>query len=373
MSKTAKQWLDSIRSLPLERNVRIMNVCGGHERSISMAGLRKALPGNIELIPGPGCPVCICPEEDLFEAIQLARNEDIILVAFGDMLRVPVNVKKCEARTLEAAKAKGADIRPLASPTEAVRIARENPDKPVVFFAAGFETTTAPVAAMLVEGVPDNLFVLLSGRLTWPAVAMLLDSGQAGFDALVAPGHVATVMGPEERQFVVDDHNMPAAIAGFTPESLLAAMYSVLRQLSDEHYFLDNCYPEIVREGGNPSARTQLMKAFDVQDANWRGIGVIPKSGYTIRTEYRQHDARLQFPSYAEDARKRAGEMPPGCDCARVVLGRIYPNECRLYGRACVPRNPVGPCMVSDEGACRIWWANGIREPAPAAGEQADR
>ena len=373
MSKTAKQWLDSIRSLPLKRNVRIMNVCGGHERSISMAGLRKALPGNIELIPGPGCPVCICPEEDLFEAIQLARNEDIILVAFGDMLRVPVNVRKCEARTLEVAKAQGADIRPLASPTEAVRIARENPDKPVVFFAAGFETTTAPVAAMLVEGVPDNLFVLLSGRLTWPAVAMLLDSGEAGFDALVAPGHVATVMGPEEWQFVVDDHNMPAAIAGFTPESLLAAMYSVLRQLNDERYFLDNCYPEIVREGGNPSARTQLLKAFDVQDANWRGIGVIPKSGYTMRTEYRQHDARLQFPSYAEDARKRAGEMPPGCDCARVVLGRIYPNECRLYGRACVPRNPVGPCMVSDEGACRIWWANGIREPAPAAGEQADR
>lgn len=341
-----------------------MNVCGGHERSITMAGLRSALPGNIELIPGPGCPVCICPEEDVFEAIQLALNEDIILVAFGDMLRVPVNVKKCKARTLAEAKAQGADIRPIASPSEAVKTAKENPDKPVVFFAAGFETTTAPVAAMMVEGIPDNLFLLMSGRLTWPAVAMLLDSGEAGFDALVAPGHVATVMGPEEWQFVVDKHKMPAAIAGFTPESLLAAMYSVLRQLIDQRFFLDNCYPEIVREGGNRAARKQLGMAFDVRDANWRGIGTIGKSGYFVGDQYAQHDARLHFPSYADDARKRAGEMPPGCDCAGVVLGKIYPNQCRLYGKACVPRNPIGPCMVSDEGACRIWWANGLRETA---------
>ena len=371
MTLAANQWLDRIRSLPLERRVKIMNVCGGHERSITMAGLRSALPACIELIPGPGCPVCICPEEDVYEAIQLALNEDIILVAFGDMLRVPVNVKKCNTRTLAEAKALGADIRPIASPTEAVLIAKNHPEKPVVFFAAGFETTTAPVAAMLVEGVPDNLSVLLSGRLTWPAVAMLLESGDAGFDALIAPGHVATVMGPEEWQFVVDQHKMPAAIAGFTTESLLAAMYSVLRQLIDNRHFLDNCYPELVREGGNPSARKQLMKAFEVRDANWRGIGSIINSGYVIRDEYNQHDARRQFPSYADDARKRAGEMPPGCDCAGVVLGKIYPNECRLYGTACVPRNPIGPCMVSDEGACRIWWANGMRDPAGPKRKQA--
>lgn len=362
MTQTARQWLERIRCLPLERTVKIMNVCGGHERSITMAGLRSALPDNIELIPGPGCPVCICPEEDVFEAIQLALNENIILVAFGDMLRVPVNVKKNKIRTLAEAKAQGADIRPIASPTEAVKIAKQHPEKPVVFFAAGFETTTAPVAAMLVEGVPANLFVLLSGRLTWPAVSMLLDSGEAGFDALIAPGHVATVMGPEEWQFVVDRHNIPAAIAGFTTESLLAAMYSVLRQLSQNHYFLDNCYPDLVREGGNQAARRQLKNAFDINDANWRGVGIIANSGYFIGDGYKQHDARLQFPSYADDARKRAGKMPPGCDCAGVVLGKIYPNQCRLYGKTCVPRNPVGPCMVSDEGACRIWWANGVRE-----------
>ena len=363
MTTSARQWLDRINALPHRGDkVKIMNVCGGHERSITMAGLRKALPDYIELVPGPGCPVCVCPEEDVFEAIQLALNEDIILVAFGDMLRVPVNVPKAQARTLEQAKAQGADIRPIASPTEAVTIAKQNPDRAVVFFAAGFETTTAPVAAMMVEGVPDNLSLLLSGRLTWPAVAMLLDSGTPGFDALIAPGHVSTIMGPEEWEFVVEKHNIPAAVAGFQPDSLLAAMYSTLRQLNDERYFLDNCYPSLVKPGGNRSARSQLSKAMDVYDANWRGVGIIPDSGYVLNEQYSRHDVHNLFPSYADDARKRAGQMPPGCDCAQVVLGKIYPNECKLFGAACKPRSPIGPCMVSDEGACRIWWAGGMRE-----------
>jgi len=362
MTVSANQWLERIRSLPLARKIKIMNVCGGHERSITMAGLRSALPDTVELIPGPGCPVCICPEEDVFEAIQMALNEEIVLVAFGDMLRVPVNVKKGQVRTLSEAKARGADIRPISSPLEAVKIATENPESTVVFFAAGFETTTAPVASMLVEGVPDNLYILMSGRLTWPAVDMLLSSGNAGFDALIAPGHVATVMGPEEWQFVVDQYAMPAAIAGFNSQSLLSAMYSVLRQLIDSRYFLDNCYPELVRAGGNPSARRQLREAFTISDANWRGIGCINDSGFVLNDRYQHHDARTRFPGHLGDARKRAGEMPPGCDCADVVLGRKYPNQCRLYGKACVPRNPIGPCMVSDEGACRIWWANGLRE-----------
>lgn len=360
----AGNWLRRIHALDLPGRVRIMNVCGGHERSITMAGLRGALPDNIELIPGPGCPVCICPEEDIHAAIQLALNEDVILVAYGDMLRVPVNVPKRDARTLDAARALGADIRPVASPVQATGIAQDNPDRAVVFFAAGFETTTAPTAAMLVEGAPDNLFVLLSGRLTWPAVAMLLDSGTPGFDALVAPGHVATIMGAEEWSFVVEQHGIPAAVAGFNAESLLAAMYSTLRQLLEGHRFLDNCYPELVRPAGNRLAQRLLRESMDITDANWRGIGTIPASGFAINNDYRAHDARRQFPDYVDATRKRAGEMPPGCDCAQVVLGKIYPNECRLFGVACKPRHPIGPCMVSDEGACRIWWSAGRREPA---------
>jgi len=361
---SAKQWLERIHQLPRNKSVKIMNVCGGHERSITMAGLRDALPDYIELVPGPGCPVCICPEEDVFEAIQLALHEDIILVAFGDMLRVPVNVKKAQARTLDQARSQGADIRAVASPTEAVDIAKMNPDKPVIFFVAGFETTTAPVAAMMVEGVPQKLSLLLSARLTWPAIAMLLDSATPGFDALIAPGHVSTIMGSEEWRFVVEKHNIPAAIAGFNAGSLLAAIYSTLRQLNERRYFLDNCYPDLVRPEGNPSARQQLRQIMDVCDAKWRGVGVIPASGFRLNKNYSQYDARVLFPSYADDARKRAGEMPAGCDCAKVVLGKIYPNECRLFAIACHPRHPIGPCMVSDEGACRIWWSGGAREPA---------
>jgi hydrogenase expression/formation protein HypD len=372
MSTTTRQWLDRLRALELPRNFKVMNVCGGHERSIATIGLRKALPPNIELVPGPGCPVCVCPEESVYQAIQLALMEKVILVAFGDMLRVPVNVRKNEVRSLEQARAAGGDIIPIASPLEAVRIARENPDRRVVFFAAGFETTTSPVAAMLAEGVPKNLSVLLAGRRTWPAVEMLLQSGAPGFDALIAPGHVSTVMGPEEWTFVPQRHNIPSAVGGFTGESLIAALYSVLRQIVEERCFLDNCYPEVVRPGGNPAAQRQIDATMNVVDANWRGIGVIPASGYALRPEFAEHDATLLYPSYDDDMRKRAGQMPPGCDCARVVLGRIYPDQCKLYGRACTPRTPIGPCMVSDEGACRIWWSSGVRTAREPARDHAD-
>jgi len=359
----AREWLERIRALPLERRVKILNVCGGHERAISSAGLRAALPALVEIIPGPGCPVCICPEEDIYEAIQLARHEELTLVAFGDMLRVPVNGPKREPRSLEQAKAAGADVRPIASPDEAARLARMLAPRPVVFLAAGFETTTAPVAAMLAAGAPANLYVLLSGRRTWPIVAQLFAAGRPGFDGIVAPGHVATVMGPEEWQFVVDQYGFPAAVAGFTPDTLLAATYSVLRQLLEGRPFLDNCYPSAVRPGGNRLAQQLLAEVMEVVDANWRGIGMVPASGFALRDAYAAHDARRRFRSYAEASRKRAGEMPPGCECASVVLGKIYPNECPLYGAACHPHHPIGPCMVSDEGACRIWWANGVRVP----------
>ncbi len=360
----AKPWLDRIRNLKLDAPIRVMNVCGGHERSISMAGLRGALPEQIELIPGPGCPVCVCPEEDVFAAIELALKHGVILVAFGDMLRVPANVPKGQPRSLEQARAAGADVRPIASPREATKIALAHPDREVVFFAAGFETTTAPVAGLVAEGLPSNLSILLSGRLTWPAVAMLLQSEKAGFDALIAPGHVSTIMGPEEWRFVPEKHRMPAAVSGFEAESLLAALYSVLRQHLEGRPFLDNCYPKVAKPGGNPTARRLLEETLDVVDANWRGIGIIPRSGFALKPEFARSDAARRFGLHADATRKRAGEMPPGCDCARVVLGKIYPNQCVLFGKACTPRNPIGPCMVSDEGACRIWWSSGIRQAA---------
>ncbi len=256
-------------------------------------------------------------------------------------------------------------------PLEAVAIADAEPARTVVFFAVGFETTMAPVAAMMRERLPANLLLLLSGRRTWPAVAMLLASAKPGFDALIAPGHVSTVMGSGEWAFVVRDHAMPCAIAGFSAESLLAAIYSTLRQICEDNPFLDNCYPGAVRAGGNPTAQRHLAQAMTIVDAPWRGIGVIPNSGYRLRSDYAAHDARPVFAAEVDEGRRRVGEMPPGCACAEVVLGRIYPTGCPLYGTACLPRQPVGPCMVSDEGACRIWWSAGARRdrerrPEPA-------
>jgi hydrogenase expression/formation protein HypD len=371
MSGASLQWLEKIRALRLPRPVRILNVCGGHERTVSLAGLRSVLPPGIELIPGPGCPVCVCPEEDIHDAIELALAHRVKLLAFGDMLRVPGNLPKGEVRSLEQARAAGADVSAIASPLEALAIARAHPARPVVFFAAGFETTSAPVAAMLLDAPPPNLLVLLSARRTWPAVAMLLESEQPGFDALLAPGHVATIMGQDEWRFVVERHKMPAAVAGFTAESLLAATYSVLRQIVEGRYFLDNCYAQVVQPGGNALAQRKLSQALQIVDARWRGIGVIARSGYQLAPALSAHDARRHFPAAGGRARARAGQMPPGCDCAKVVLGKIYPDQCRLYGRACTPRAPVGPCMVSDEGACRIWWSSRARAPAlaQAAGE----
>jgi hydrogenase expression/formation protein HypD len=360
-------WLERIRALRLPAKVSILNVCGGHERSISLAGLRGVLPAGITLIPGPGCPVCVCPEADILAAIRLAKNHENILVAFGDMLRVPANVRKGEVRSLAEAKRAGADVRAIATPQEAVLCARQNAGRNVIFFAAGFETTAAPIAAMLAEGIPENLFVLLSLRRTWPAVAMLLDSEARGFDGLIAPGHVASVMGGDEWEFVVARHRVPAAIAGFTAASLLAALYSVLVQICDDNPRLENAYPEFVRREGNVRARACLDAQFEDFDAAWRGIGAIANSGFQVKAHLAGHDARKIFPEAAADHPERADAMPPGCDCARVVMGRLAPTGCRLYGTACTPKTPIGPCMVSDEGACRIWWASGQRREAAHA------
>ena len=361
MQRNARDWLKLIHDLPLEGAVKVMNVCGGHERAITTAGLRGVLPEQVELIPGPGCPVCVCPEEAIYAAIQYGLRNSAIVAAYGDMLRVPVNMPKGEARSLEHARALGADVRPIASPLEAAQIARANPDRYVVFLAAGFETTTAPLAALLQQGTPENLLLVMAGRRTWPAVSMLLESETPGFDALIAPGHVSAVMGADEWLFVVDRHGLPAAVAGLTPESLLAALYSVLRQQLEGRPFLDNCYPEVVKPQGNTAAQHMLAKSFRIDAAPWRGVGEIPASGYHLKDEFIRHDVRQHLPDYAAEQRRRAGAMPPGCDCARVVLGKLPPTGCRLYGSACTPKNPIGPCMVSDEGACRIWWSAGKR------------
>lgn len=377
MSQDARERLEVIRRLAarLERPLRVLNVCGGHERALTQAGLRSLLGPQFELIPGPGCPVCVCPEADLRLAIQWALELPLTLAAFGDMLDVPINGPRSAVRSLQAARAAGADVAPIAGPADALALARARPERTVVLHAVGFETTLAPIAALLAEGLPPNLLLLTSGRLTWPAVALLLESGESAIDALVAPGHVATVMGPRQWSFVPERHGLPTAVAGFTAGRLLAAIESLLRQHLDGEARLVNCYAGAVREQGNPRARQLLKAGFERCDAPWRGIGTLPGSGLRLREALAAHDARRQLPAPTAEASTPDSDMPPGCDCARVVLGRIRPPQCRLYGTACRPRTPIGPCMVSSEGACRIWWDAGVRGPRGGAGgvRQEDR
>ena len=380
---SAMNWLSRIHDLieqfpKTSQPIKIMNVCGGHERSIAQEGLRQALPAHIELVPGPGCPVCVCPEEDIHLAIQIALKTDAIVVTFGDMLRVPVNVPKNECRTLEEARALGGNVKAIASPLEVLHLCQQYPDKDIVFLAVGFETTMAPISALFsntefsktpFSSSPSSnantslnrLKIILSGKLTWPAVEMLLHDEEPGFDALIAPGHVCTIMGYQEWESASLDYHIPTAVAGFQSDSLLAAFYSVLKQLVEGKATLSNCYPAVVSRQGNTKAQEMLCQHFSVGSSQWRGIGDLPDSGYHLEETLQKFDAKSHYSDLAADSRKRAGEMPHGCDCNKVILAKCKPNECRLYGKACTPSNPKGPCMVSDEGACRIWWSAGER------------
>ncbi|SMF20444.1 Hydrogenase maturation protein HypD [Alteromonadaceae bacterium Bs31] len=371
----ARYWLDKINSLSKPpQTFNVLNVCGGHERSITQAGLRSVLPQWLRLVPGPGCPVCVCPEADIALAITIALKETVSLLAFGDMLRVPINSAALHKllpkhiRSLENAKAAGADIRPVASPLEVKALALENPHTQFVFFAAGFETTMAPVAAMMSEffsgNLPGNISFLISGRKTWPAVKHLLDDEQsAPIHGLIAPGHVATIMGAKEWQFVANDYQLPTAIAGFDSESLLQAFYCVRYQTEIKKPTLQNCYPRAVKPEGNKLAQSTLEQCFSVNDANWRGIGSIEQSGYQLRAELNNVNAQLKFAGYLDEINEAFARdsMPKSCRCADVVMARILPDQCALYGKSCLPRQALGPCMVSDEGACRIWWSAGLK------------
>jgi len=356
--------LNQIKTMPLTKPIRILNVCGGHERAITRAGFRTLFQHNIHLIPGPGCPVCICPEEDIEYAIHLALNENVVVVSFGDMLRVPIECGVDGCNSLIEAKNRGADVRPISTVREAVSIALDEPRKTVVFFAVGFETTMAPIAATLLAELPNNFKVLLSGRLTWPAVAYVLESQKDTFDALIAPGHVATIMGSEEWQFVLDRHGLPVSISGFHPESLLLSIHTLIVNASSKVKTLSNCYREVVKKNGNAAAKTLLNAAFTHVDAHWRGIGIIPRSGFSFSEKLSHLDVTHHYEPIGSTSRNipvAPATVPP---CEQVILGQIAPDACPLFGKECIPASPKGACMVSDEGACRIWYSSGERSVA---------
>jgi hydrogenase expression/formation protein HypD len=327
---------------------KIMEICGGQTHSLVRNGLLDLLPEEIQMIHGPGCPVCVTPMELIDLAVAL-MEKGVILCSFGDMVRVPGS-----GISLQEAKSKGGDLRILYSPLEAVRIARENPDREVVFFAVGFETT-APANALSVlqaekEGL-SNYSILVSHVLVPPAMEGILSDPFCAIDAFLGAGHVCAIMGYREYHPLAEKYKIPIVITGFEPLDLAEGIYRAVRQLEKGDFRVENQYTRAVTEGGNLAARKVIGQVFKIGDRQWRGIGTIPKSGYVLRPEYNTYDAARKF-KLEEKGQAESGE----CMAGAILTGQKKPHECPHFGEKCTPRNPLGAPMVSSEGACAAYY-----------------
>ncbi|HTR23359.1 MAG TPA: hydrogenase formation protein HypD [Terriglobales bacterium] len=327
----------------------LMEICGGQTHTIMRYGLDELLPSNIELVHGPGCPVCVTPLETIDKALELAARPEVILVSYGDMLRVPGS-----ATDLFTVKARGGDVRIVYSPTEALKIARQNPERKVVFLAVGFETT-APANAMAIwqarkESI-GNFSVLASHVLVPPAIRALMTSAHCRVNGFIAPGHVCTVMGYEEYEALVRDFRIPIVVGGFEPVDLLEAVLMLVRQLEKGEARAENQYVRSVNYRGNLPAQRVVQEVFEIADQKWRGIGTIPASGLRIRDEYGDYDASRLFGLASITV-----EEPAECISAQVLQGLKKPTDCPAFGMRCTPQNPLGAPMVSSEGACAAYY-----------------
>ena len=341
-----RELLRAIESLPLGET-QIMEVCGTHTMAIAAAGIRSLLPKQVKLLSGPGCPVCVTPPEDIDAVLDLAMEKDLVLTSYGDMLRVPGNTR---GDSLLRRRALGADVRIVYSPMDALDIAAQEPEKQIVFLGIGFETTAPGTAAAVLaaeERGLKNFTVLSMLKSVEPALRALISAEDFAVDGFLCPGHVATIIGEEGFRFLPDDCGMPGVIGGFQPEEILLAVYLLLKQISLGEAKIENAYPRAVRPEGNPLAKKMLENCFRPSDAVWRGLGEIPDSGFALRDELSEYDAAKRF-----TVRSRSAALPNGCRCGEVITGRLRPRMCPLFGKVCTPEDPIGPCMVSSEGAC---------------------
>jgi len=328
----------------------MMEVCGGQTHSIIRHGIDQLLPDGVEMIHGPGCPVCVTPLEIIDKALEIAQRPDVIFCSFGDMLRVPGS-----GQDLFGVKSAGGDVRVVYSPLDALKIARENPERQVVFFGIGFETT-APANAMTVYqarrlGV-TNFSLLVSHVLVPPAIAAIMESPVCRVQAFLAAGHVCSVMGTREYPPLAARYGVPIVVTGFEPLDILEGIRRTVVQLEAGRHEVENAYPRAVRDEGNPAAMAMLRDVFEVTDRTWRGIGMIPASGWRLSERYREYDAEHRFAVTGI----RTNESPL-CRSGEVLQGLIKPHECAAFGKQCTPRNPLGATMVSSEGACAAYYA----------------
>ena len=326
-------------------NIRICHVCGTHEWTITHYGLRSLLPENVEVIAGPGCPVCIVPASEIDEAVQLALR-GIIVVCFGDLLRVPGS-----KLSLLDAKAKGADVRVVYSVGDAVKISLEETARELVFFAVGFETTSPSTAVEILSKPPENMSFLVSHRLIPPAMKMLVEKRNLNLNGFIAPGHVSTIIGMNPYKAFPKTYGIPVVVAGFEPLDVLISIYMIMKQLNNNKPALENEYVRAVKPEGNLKAKRIIQDTFEIANGKWRGLGIIPSSRLNLKKQYKKFDAHLRYSVKIEDA----VDLKPDCRCHLVVTGEIKPTECPLFMKECTPRKPVGACMVSTEGTCRIW------------------
>ncbi len=327
----------------------IMEVCGGQTHAIIKNGIDQLLPKQIELVHGPGCPVCVTPLEMIDKALAIASRPEVIFTSFGDMLRVPGS-----ARDLFMVKSEGADVRMVYSPLDAIKIARDNPDRQVVFFGVGFETT-APLTAMAVwqahQQKIDNFSMLVSHVLVPPAMMALLSSPENRVQAFLAAGHVCTVMGWEEYVPIAKKYKVPIVVTGFEPVDILEGIFMVVQQLEEGRAEVENQYTRVVRREGNRPAQELIGKVFQTTDRKWRGIGSFPQSGFTLRPEFEKYDADKRF-----DLGDIRVEEPPECISGLILQGLKKPHECEEFGKRCTPQSPLGATMVSSEGACAAYY-----------------
>ncbi len=331
----------------LNTPIKIMHVCGTHEHTISKYGLRSLLPKELEVLSGPGCPVCVCPAADIDKAIELGKRDDTIITTFGDMIRVPAtNISLAEL------KAKGGDIRIVYSPHDAIKIAKENPDKEVIFFAIGFETTVPLIGYEIQSKPPSNFSVICAHKLIPAALELLISQSQLKIDGFISPGHVSTIIGLKPFKLFSDAYRVPNVIAGFEPNDVLVAILMLLKQKKEKRYETLNEYSRVVKPEGNKLAQEIISNVFESISSPWRGIGRILDGGLKIKEEYVEYDADKKFDIDIE----KSQDIPPGCSCHLVMIGKLYPYECKLFRKECTPITPIGPCMVSMEGTCSIYF-----------------
>jgi len=345
--KLAKDIVSKIKKLDV--NLKFMHVCGTHQDTLVKHGLDVLLRDcGIEIGQGPGCPVCVTTPKEIEEMLLLARNGKTV-TSFGDMINVPG-----EKQSLQSMKTEGYDVRTVYGVEDAVNIAKDHKDKDVVFMAVGFETTAPTTASVLLKNPPSNFSILCCHRTVPNALKAIIEMGEIKINGLIEPGHVSTIIGTKPYEFISREYHVPQVVAGFEPLDLLMAVWMLVQQIEHEEACVQNEYTRAVHKDGNVKAKQAIKKVFEPGDIKWRGFPVINDSSLELRSKFEEYDARKKYEDELKSIKNKEFVEPKGCRCGELLRGLVSPSECPLFGRACTPSNPVGPCMVSIEGSCNI-------------------